>query len=228
MPKDKISGDFYWFHEDTEYQKSYIALVDCTGHGVPGGFMSLISNRLLDTVMLKYKNPNPADVLKHLNNEVIRVLHQSVTENDDGMDMALISIEKLKSNWKIVFSGARQSLAYIHINDHEVSVIKGVRKSVGGAIDIKNKKEYLNHELILNSNTILTLHSDGISDLGNNKGKRYGSKKLYNLIKEYKNESLRELKRHIIKDIHIYKEDQDLRDDICILSLRLNDKKTIP
>ena len=105
-PKDIVSGDFYWFTQINN--TAFLAAVDCTGHGVPGAFMSMIGNSHLNEIVIEKQITNPAKILTLLNEKIIVSLRQDETANKDGMDVCFISID-LKSN-EITFSGAKRPL----------------------------------------------------------------------------------------------------------------------
>ncbi len=107
-PKDIVSGDFYWFAKLKD--KAFLAAVDCTGHGVPGAFMSMIGNSLLNEIVLEKKVVEPAKILSLLNEKIVESLRQEETENNDGMDVCFISID-LKTK-EITFSGAKTTFIY--------------------------------------------------------------------------------------------------------------------
>ena len=94
-PMHVVSGDFYWIGK--RKKKIFLAVVDCTGHGVPGGFMSMIGNILLNEIIIQHKTFAPAQVLEQLDEEIHNALRQSQTMNNDGMDVSLIMIEKIKN-----------------------------------------------------------------------------------------------------------------------------------
>ena len=121
QPKDVVSGDFYWVYQSSN-NDIYIAVADCTGHGVPGAFMSMIGNSLLNEIIIE-KIENTAEILNNLRDQIIKSLNQneSVTGTKDGMDMSLC---KINMNSKTVeFSGAYNSL--IHVSNGKLSSIKG-------------------------------------------------------------------------------------------------------
>ena len=103
-PKDIVSGDFYWFKDLGDV--AIIAAVDCTGHGVPGGFMSMIGNTMLNKVIAELETPKPSDILFNLREGVIKALKQGGGEEEskDGMDMALCMF--YKNEMKMEFAGA--------------------------------------------------------------------------------------------------------------------------
>jgi tetratricopeptide (TPR) repeat protein len=157
-PKDTVSGDFYFFKEYESFV--LIACVDCTGHGVPGGFMSTVGSLLLDkitdTQMLK-----PSEILNQLNDQIIRVLHQqSAGEIQDGMDLSVCLVDKL--NKKVEFSGARNGI--IIVSNEEAKRYKANPLPVGGNYIKKGKPISRNFETTLisvNSNDWIYMYTDG-------------------------------------------------------------------
>ncbi len=173
-PKDIVSGDFYWYGEVGE--KQIIAAVDCTGHGVPGAFMSMIGNTLLNQIVLREQITNPAEILFKLRQEVIKALAQSHIEDDsedtrkDGMDIALCVIE----GNKVEFSGAFNPV--ILVKNGEATQVKADRMPIGDYLD-KNNTPFTNHEYIVENGDTIYLFSDGYPDqFGGDKDKKMGSK----------------------------------------------------
>ncbi len=127
LPKDIVSGDFYWLH--VKYDKIYVAAVDCTGHGVAGAFMSIIGGNLLKQIVIENPTYNAAEILQQLSSELVRTLHQD-TENaisNDGMDMSLCIID-IDENL-IHFAGANNPL-YI-IREGQIVQVQSDKRSIG-------------------------------------------------------------------------------------------------
>jgi len=215
-PKDVVSGDFYWYAKLDDI--AFIASVDCTGHGVPGAFMSMIGNSLLNEIVLEKKEKEPAKILSLLNEKVIDALRQDETENSDGMDVCFTAIN-LK-NKELIFSGAKRPLIIYNQEKKELEEIKGDRISIGGK---NNKdKEFTSHNVKLNSGDILYLSSDGLSDQNNNERKRFGTSKLKEIIINNISASLKEQKEIIEKELQNFQEKEEQRDDISLIGLKIN------
>ena len=107
-PRDIVSGDFYWVQQIKN--RTYIAVADCTGHGVPGAFMSMLGVAFLNEIITKFNNPTAGDILNQLRINVKRSLHQTgrIGEQKDGMDISLCVIDKDKN--QLEFSGANNPL----------------------------------------------------------------------------------------------------------------------
>ncbi len=223
-PKDIVSGDFYWFvnidGQNGDFT-TYTAAVDCTGHGVPGAFMSMIASRLLNAIVLEQKNYLPAKILSELNRKVIKSLKQKQTNNRDGMDMCLCKIEYSNNEYNITFEGAKRDLIYMEYKTGELKKIKATRKSIGGVIKTQNKIEYTDKNFKANSNDIIYLTTDGFSDQNNSERKRYGTVKLLEKLDFIKNESMQKQQVFLEEKLDNWQINTEQRDDITIIALRL-------
>lgn len=158
-PKNVVSGDFYWFAERAD--RYIIAAVDCTGHGVPGAFMSMIGNTLLNQIVNERNIVEPAEALNSLHKGIRRLLKQDQADNlqKDGMDIVLISVHKF--NNEIQYAGANNSLFYIE--DNQVKELKADKYSIGG-LQKEQERKFTNHTLQITSKTTFFLTSDGFQD----------------------------------------------------------------
>lgn len=214
-PKDVVSGDFYWYAKLGDI--AFVASVDCTGHGVPGAFMSMIGNSLLNEIVLEKQEKEPAKILSLLNEKVIEALRQEETENSDGMDVCFIAIN-LKS-YELTYSGAKRPLILFNQNKKELEEIKGDRISIGGKNN-KNKK-FTNHNVKINSGDILYLSSDGLTDQNNSERKRFGTSKLQEIIINNISASLKEQGEIIEKELQDFQKEEEQRDDISLIGLKI-------
>ncbi len=226
QPKDIVSGDFYWLreldkkvHEDSQLIRM-VAVVDCTGHGIPGAFMSMIGSTLLDRVTQRKAINSPSQVLEKMHEEVTIALKQHKTGNTEGMDMGLIFLEKMNENQiKIVFSGAKRSMCYVPKNAQEVVEIKGERKSIGG--HSKNFKIFANTEIILPKGSLIYMFSDGYEDQNNAERIRFGSRRLIELLGEINHLPLTTQKDILQEKLKKHMENSFQRDDILVLGFRI-------
>ncbi len=170
-PKDIVSGDFYWITRIGQYR--FVALVDCTGHGVPGAFMSLILNDGLNEIVKLRKVIEPAQILKELHRHVLSTLRQKGSANRDGADISLCVIDDQQNT--LSFAGARQNL--IFFKDNDLIEIKGTRRSLGGYLRKEKFQDFVSHVIDLSScqNSYFYLASDGFADQF---GGKHGSKLL--------------------------------------------------
>ena len=161
QPKDIVGGDFFWYRCFGKI--SVIATVDCTGHGVPGGFMSMMGSLLLDKI-IQLDNLNTSKILQDLHKEITRVLNQSSGgEIQDGMDIAICIIDKEKS--KLHFSGARNGIMIL--SGEKLNYLNADIFSVGGSYSNKSKllkRNFKTHSIDLKSNDWVFMYTDGFYD----------------------------------------------------------------
>ena len=214
MPKDIVSGDFYWHSKVDGYY--FIAAVDCTGHGVPGAFMSMIGNTLLNKIVNEKKVYNTAEILEQLNSEVKDALKQESKESQtrDGMDVSLCRID-LESG-QVIYTGARRPL-YV-IDNGELVEIKGDRKSIGGVE--KRKKSFSEIDVKVKQSSLLVLTSDGFSGQQNSFGKKFGSKNLKEIILEHRDLNVTDFNRVLLDKLLAHKGDYEQNDDITVVTIK--------
>ncbi len=215
-PKDIVSGDFYWISQSEK--RKLVAVVDCTGHGVPGAFMSAIGTELLNEVVNDHKVYDPSKILQLIHLGIYERLRQKDTNNRDGMDVCLCQIQTLKSGKsKIVFAGAKRPLYYTHKG--ELVRINGDSKYIGG---IRTKDQaFKNQEIALDAGDMLYLTSDGYVDSPNPKRKKLGSARFNELLAEIHPMTLTDQKDYLHKQLSQHMQDTPLRDDITIMGIRL-------
>lgn len=183
QPRDIVSGDFYFF-ENIDDQFSILAVADCTGHGIPGAFMSLIANQILQEIINK-KIYSPAEILQNLHIGIRQALKQKETTNRDGMDISICLINKIMKT--IEFAGAKTSLIYFENN--EIQVIKSENMSIGGE-QRETQRIFNNHFVTLKNNCDYRfyLFTDGFHDqFGGEKSKKFGKKRLRETLIEAQN-----------------------------------------
>jgi serine phosphatase RsbU (regulator of sigma subunit) len=178
LPKDIVSGDFYWITEREQYV--FFAVADCTGHGVPGGFMSMLGTALLNEIINDKNIYEPADILDMLKLKIILALRQSdnTNENRDGMDLALVRLDK--RNNTLTFSGANNSLYLLRKN--ELKEYKGDKHPIGFSFNNTNK-QFTQVEISLEKNDALYMFTDGYPDqFGGPLGKKFKYKQLEQVL----------------------------------------------
>ena len=219
QPKDIVSGDFYWATDRGGY--IFMAVIDCTGHGVPGAFMSMIGNTLLNRIVKERKIYEPAEILKRLNAGVRKSLRQKTSKNTDGMDAAILRLKPINGgeSYEVVFSGAKGNLyLFREENNYEHQIIKGSRKSIGAIYN--EGVEYDRDELQLKKNDVFLLASDGIIDLEQEKGKRLGTNTFMEIASQNAH-NLNDLEKVLTQTIEKSKASFTLRDDIAIVAVQL-------
>lgn len=158
-PRDIVSGDFYWFteHED----KFVIAAVDCTGHGVPGAFMSMIGIDLLNSIVNQKSITDPNKILAELNMGVSKALKREDNSLRDGMDIAICTIYKEVGKTVVLYAGAKNPLIYVE--NGELKSIRANRQSIGDIIG-NEFPIYTQHKLVLENPASFFIFSDGYQD----------------------------------------------------------------
>ena len=225
-PKDIVSGDFYWFthYEDTaaNLEYTFMAAVDCTGHGVPGAFMSLIGNRLLNEIVVEKKIIAPAAILERLNSSIVKTLKQDQTDNNDGMDLCMVRLEKGEDNkYNVMFSGAKRPLYYHKIDENKTNFLKGDRKSIGGVRSRRSTVTFTNQEMEFNQGDILYMTTDGMVDQNGPDRKRFGSEKFFDLLQVIGSKPLKEQKMILESELSSFQKEEEQRDDITVFSIKL-------
>ncbi|MCK4465200.1 MAG: SpoIIE family protein phosphatase, partial [Bacteroidales bacterium] len=216
-PKDIVSGDFYWFAV-TE-TKQFIAAVDCTGHGVPGAFMSIIGHNSLNKIIKEYEFEEPAAILDQLNDEVSNTLQQQSEEDEvqDGMDIALIAYNF--NTRELEYAGAYNPL-YL-IRDGELTEIKGDRFAIGRS-SIKVHRKFTNHKLQLKPNDITYIFSDGYVDqFGGVDGKKLKSRALKEILLSIQHLDMQEQKGYLDEKIEEWRGNLPQIDDILFIGSRV-------
>lgn len=218
-PRDIVGGDFYWCKKFAD--RYFIALADCTGHGVPGALMTMTVNSIMDRVIDQIENENPAIVLQEVNRILKETLRQDDPHSltDDGVDMGLCLIKPDKK--QLIYAGARISLLYC-FND-EVIEIKGDKQSLG----YNNSKldfAYHNHHIELNPEQIYYLFSDGLVDQnGSHSEFGLGKKRLKQAILENHSRSLTAQKDLVLEMLNNYMGEEEQRDDITMIGFKIPD-----
>jgi len=216
-PKEIVSGDFYWYakYED----RSYIAAVDCTGHGVPGAFMSMIGNDHLNQIVNVEGCKMPDEILNRLHRQIQITLKQKhgVTDIHDGMDIALCAIYHREN--KLYFSSANRYL--YRIRNAELTEIKGDHFNIGGIMheDVRN---YNLHQMLLEKGDVFYIFSDGVSDqFGGQKGKKFGYKRLKEMLLKMHQKPME--KQHDIYEntINDWIGNSDQIDDLLLIGMRV-------
>ncbi len=214
-PKDIVSGDFYWIEEKKD--KVYFAAVDCTGHGVPGAFMSIVGYNALNEALRK--NDDPGGILDDLNKGISKTLHNNSmnSKHKDGMDLALCSYNK---NTKVLkYAGAFNPL-YL-LRQGEITQIKADKFAIGSYYDDKTKK-YTNHELQLEQGDYIYVFSDGYADqFGGPRGKKFMYKRFKENLLELEGKEIHSQKEHLDNTIEDWKGSIEQIDDILVIGMHV-------
>lgn len=217
QPRDIVSGDFYWFAERDDL--FFIAAADCTGHGVPGAFMSMISSTLINKVVFDLGHSLPSEILKHLNSEIKASLHQqdSIDSSHDGMDIAICVIDK--ANGLLRFSGAGRPL--LHMHNGELSVYKTNRGGLGG---VYNNLVQVFDEVTLSMQPgdCFYMYSDGFTDqFGGAHEHKFSSRALRGLVSGIASLPMNEQEKHITEAFNTWKGKEEQCDDVLVIGFRI-------
>ncbi len=216
--KDLVSGDFY-FAEKIGDERIFCA-VDCTGHGVPGGFMSIVANNLLEQATRQLKLTKPSEILTYLNKGVTETLHQTYEESSvkDGMDIALCSWnKKLKT---LQFAGAYNPL-YL-FRDGKLIEYRGDRFPVGTFVG-EESGTFRNHEIKVQEGDMLYLFSDGFSDqFGGPQGKKFKVRRFKEMLREVHTFPVDQQYKMISERLKQWIGDLEQVDDIVLLGVRIS------
>ena len=214
-PKDVVSGDFYWINQLEG--KTILVVADCTGHGVPGAFMTLIGANLLEQIIKGEKVSRPDLILQKLHLGVTVALKQEQTKNMYGMDAVVVVLEEEEEQIKLSFAGAKNNLLIWTSN--ELRELKGTRKSIGG---IQNdNKNFENQEVLLQKGDLIYVGSDGLADQNDVKRKKIGRKKIKSTIQEIYQLPLTQQKEKFEKILVNHMKNTQQRDDILWIGVEI-------
>ncbi len=215
-PRDIVSGDFYWYAK--KGNKIFITAVDCTGHGVPGAFMSMIGSEILTTIVGKGIT-SPDQIMEKMNDYVRLALKQEETSNQDGMDMALCVIDEEAKT--VEFGGAKNPLVYI--TNGELFHVKADKKGIGGGKTAKQLLEpYEMHTVNYTSPTWFYVFTDGYQDqFGGPDNRKFMIKALKNLLLEIHQKPFAEQHQILNKTINDWMAKAGQTDDILLIGFKL-------
>ncbi len=214
-PKDIVSGDFYWFSR--KKSELIVAVADCTGHGVPGAFMSILGISFLKEIIDKAYYPSTGGILNQLREYVMKALNQTGEENEqkDGIDMTLCRINT--EEHKLEFSGAFNPL-YIIQND-ELVVIQGDKMPIG--IAAYEEKSFKTNVVDLKENDCIYLFSDGFADqFGGSFGKKFKYQPFRDLLMKIHNYPMEKQEEELTKAFYEWKGDLPQLDDVLVIGFR--------
>ncbi|WP_170830016.1 tetratricopeptide repeat protein [Williamwhitmania taraxaci] len=216
QPKDVVSGDFYWTYKTNEC--TLFALADCTGHGVAGGFMSMIGNTLLNQIVVESEITDPALVLEKLNIMVREALKQDADSphSHSGMDIAIVLYDKLEGT--LTFSGAKRPLYMFKGN--EFIKIAGDSRSIGG-YQLEATRKFTLNKITLDEPTVVYLFSDGFSDQLNEDDRKFGVATLKSLLSEIYRLPMAKQKQRLLMAHQAHKGGREQIDDITMIGFAI-------
>jgi serine phosphatase RsbU (regulator of sigma subunit) len=217
-PRDIVSGDFYWAHEQSDKGLFHIACCDCTGHGVPGAFMSLLNISMLNQAVIERKNDSPDLVLNKVRANIIKALNPKGldSESKDGMDCSYCVID-LKTG-QARFACANNPVWIV--NNGIVTEIAPDKMPVG--MQYGSERPFTLHEVALNKGDCIYMFTDGFADqFGGPKGKKFKYKQLQELITDHIKLSMAKQKEGLEKALDEWKADLEQVDDILVIGIRI-------
>ena len=231
-PRDKVGGDYYFCKKFDD--GFFIALIDCTGHGVPGAFMTLIMASFLEHILQEDNRHDPAAALSIMNKKVKVALGQVGEQNiapihsakfdiheqsDDGMDTAFCWVNTAEN--KLVYAGAKTPIFIIEKDASEVNILDGDRKGVG-YVDTPMDYAWTNKEIKLAKGMCIYLTTDGVIDqIGGTKSIAFGKRRFSNLLLENVNRPMPEQAEIIMQTFYEYQGKQRRRDDVSVTGFRI-------
>jgi PAS domain S-box-containing protein len=240
-PKDIVSGDFYWIsnlfvtdkcrltHDTTEPisfkvgNTLFFAVVDCTGHGVSGAFMSLIGNRLLAELINERRIDSPKDILYKLDTKLGAVLKRNNKSNHDSMVLSICRFDKYLENdtefVKVTSAGAKQHFTYFSRQLKEFVRIRGSVRQIGFVVN--ESLIYDNSEFVLQKGDTLFLYTDGLKDLNNSERKSFGHSRIIDILKESINKPMPEIGDILEVSLNEWLGTELQRDDVTFVGLRM-------
>lgn len=226
-PKDIVSGDFYWIacpstdEKGNRNEKIFIAAADCTGHGVPGAFMSMIGKTLLGEIVNTKKIFKPSDILQELNKGIIESLNQDTDKEDiqsDGMDITVCQIDY---NAKTVEFSCANHIVFI-VKGDTIEMVEGDIYSIGGLFTILQKPTFSNHNIAIEDEMSIYLFSDGFQDqFGGEKGQKFMLNRFKELVFSIRHLPMEE-QRNILRETHEkWRGNTRQIDDVLVIGIKL-------
>jgi len=218
-PRDIVGGDIYWCKG---WGDGYLLILgDCTGHGVPGAFMTLLSNGALQRASMEVAPGNVEELLQRMHQILQTTLNQCGKHghSDDGIEMGVCYLNAQKS--RLLFAGARFDL-YL-LNDGEVNIIRGTKSGMGYR-GIPFDQQFESQEIKVQKNMTILLTSDGyIDQIGGERKRMFGKRRLRELLLSIQDKPMSEQKEIILKTILDYQGDEKRRDDISVVGFKFSE-----
>ena len=219
-PRDRVGGDIYWNFKWGE--GALVVLADCTGHGVPGAFMSLIAHSALENVLDEVEVGNVGGLIQRVHQRVQITLsqHREIGASDDGLELGVVFIGPKLDH--MVFAGARFSVFVVDDDSHaEVTEIKGDKPGIAYR-GIPLDQEYTNHQVKLRPGTSLYMTSDGLIDqVGGVKRRSFGKRRFREILKEMEGMNMSEQKTCIEAVLRSYQGEEARRDDLSVIGIKI-------
>ncbi len=214
-PKDIVSGDFYWVYEHED--KVFLAVGDCTGHGVPAAMLVVVGSILLKEVVIEKGIHDPVAILNWLNHEIATSFH---SKSEDGIDLALCVIDKTKD--LLTYAGAKSSI--IVVQNGQFQLLKGSRSYLGG-VRKQDKRTFEATDIQLSYPTYLYAYSDGFQDqFGGEPRQKYTATRFRELIASLQPRPFREQRKALQEELYRWMQRYEQIDDILVVGVKIDKK----
>ncbi len=216
IPKDIVSGDFYWYYKISE-EEFLIACADCTGHGVPGGFMSMVCTDKLNEAVKSHHDPG--EILKFANVAIKRSLRQDGKEGTtkDGMEISLLKVNTRTKH--VIYSGANRFMWIVRHEKNEVEDIKPTKAGIAGSTE--DSQHFETHHFQFKQNDVVYLSSDGFGDqFGGEKQKKLTTKRFKEILLKHRGEPMNNQHDSLKNFITNWRGGLEQVDDILVIGLK--------
>ncbi|MFO8000753.1 MAG: two-component regulator propeller domain-containing protein [Marinilabilia sp.] len=217
VPRDIVSGDFYWFYKTKTH--FLICCADCTGHGVPGAFMSMIGTTLLNDIVKRKDVNSPADLLERLDLEIKVLLQNSKNKDNtrDGMDISVVEIDP--GTRRVRVASAKRPV-YLYLSG-ELTLYKGHRRSIGDSL-VDNDAPFVNMEYQCRPKDLIYLFSDGYSDqFGGPNEKKFMKVGVKNMLENIHSLKMEDQHQAVSDQFYSWKGDLEQVDDVIFIGIQL-------
>lgn len=216
-PRDIVNGDFYWFYPQPDY--CLLAVVDCTGHGVPGAFMAVMANSLLNQIVIDHQTHSPARILDELHHKLRNMLHseQGFQISKDGLDLVICRLDM--NTRTLTYASAKRPV--YHLQDGELRIFKGNKTTLGGPLSLV-KQNFLEYSFSYKPGSCLYLFTDGLTDqFGEVLNKKFMPSRLKALLVSVQSLPMQQQKKKLHDAIKKWQGNLEQTDDMLMLGIRL-------
>ncbi|NME68883.1 ligand-binding sensor domain-containing protein [Flammeovirga aprica] len=215
LPKDLVSGDFVWLHQEKAH--TYFVVADCTGHGVPGGFMSMIGSSILNNLIREQKMEDVSSILDKLHDKIYNAFRDDDTFKDAGMDLIICKFMPQGGLTILEFAGAKTPLYHYDNFQKEITVYPTTKKSIGSSrkADVKFEK----HMLTILPEDSIYLASDGFVDQNRTDRKKFGKVRFLEMLNSNSALDFNTQFENIQRELEFFKQNEEQRDDITLVGI---------
>lgn len=222
MPKDIVSGDFY-LYEKLGNGEFITIVADCTGHGVPGAFMSLIGYDILEQIIRMSNITEPIEILETLSEKFTAALRQQDSQhNTDGIDLSICKFSPYNGGYNVTFSGTRSSIYVFFAKENRIEKIRGSQRQIGYGFETTTSDyKFQTHTFFLSDKDFMIMLSDGLIDQCNKDRRRFGSQRFSEFLVLNADCKMREMGNRLGNTIDEFMDMAGQRDDITVLGLKI-------